>query len=178
MMEYLDRQAHSIGITSPSRKWTKREIRAVNATLNHEIEQYLTYLFYNKFLKGARIEKFRPSMAVVIASLYTSSPKGTWLSVQEGLQDMCKARILKLPLTALSALDGKYGTKTENALKVLDDNIHEATINEQHLMDMVFRRSVLLAMKSFYTRLIVADFPKYGRYAKGWDKRVEYLEHV
>jgi len=176
VFEYITMLANSLNIDTNSKHWNKEEIDRVNEILDPEVERYLTYLFYGKYLSGAYLYLFRPDMVMVMVNLYTNSPKGAWMSVQEALRDLQEDGILKLNLSELSTVDGQYGSKTNNALNMFN-NIKTETEYEKTLLDLIFRKSVLLAMKSYYTDLVSAKPSKFLKFAKGWDNRIENLEH-
>ena len=158
--------------------WDKfeKEMDKLYSDKRRIIKRYLTYLFYKEFLAGARIELFDPSNVILITNLYTNSPKGCWMSVQEGLRDMQKDGILKIPLSNLSIVDGSFGNKTRDALLLLN-SIATETEFERVLIHKLFKKSVLLAMKTYYTTLISGNPSVHLVNAKGWDNRIEELEH-
>lgn len=98
------------------------------------------------------------------------------MSVQEGLRDMQKDGILKIPLSNLSIVDGSFGNKTRDAL-ILLNSIATETEFERVLIHKLFKKSVLLAMKTYYTTLISGNPSVHLINAKGWDNRIEELEH-
>lgn len=176
VFNYIDSLAKTLNIYGDSSSWTKIEIDKINKILNVNTERYLTYLFYNKYLAGAHLNLFTPQMIPVMVNLYTNSTKGAWMSIQEGLRDLHADGILDLHKSDLSTVDGKYGGKTKRAL-VMFKNIKTTTDYEKDLLNIIFRKSVLLAMKTYYTKLVTARPDKFLKFAKGWDNRIEKLEH-
>lgn len=175
IFKYITTLTTDIGTPSTSWKDTAT-LKKIDNRINPDVERYLTYLLYKDFLAGARIELFDPSNVILITNLYTNSPKGCWMSVQEGLRDMQKDGILKIPLSNLSIVDGSFGNKTRDALLLLN-SIATETEFERVLIHKLFKKSVLLAMKTYYTKLIAGDPSVHLVNAKGWDNRIEELEH-
>lgn len=162
----------------PTTEWKDKSLLAViNNDIDKNVERYLTYLFYKEYLEPAHLDLFTSEMVMVMVNLYTNSPLGAWKSIQEGLRDLSKDGVLPLKLDELSTVDGVYGGKTELALLAFK-NIETQTVLEKILINKLFRKSVLLAMKTFYTRLGSGNPDKFLGYIKGWDNRIEELEHI
>lgn len=176
VFKYIESLATDIN-SNPTNTWKDQAtLKKIDNRINPEVERYLSYLFYKDFLAGARIELFDPSNVILVTNLYTNSPKGCWMSIQEGLRDMQKDGILKIPLDKLSGVDGLFGDVTRKALIAFSEIVTE-TEYEKVLINKLFRKSVLLAMKTYYTKLIAGDPSKHLINAKGWDNRMEELEH-
>lgn len=154
----------------------KALLKKIDGRINPAVERYLSYLFYKDYLASARIELFDDSNVILITNLYTNSLKGCWMSVQEALRDMSKDGILPIPLKDLSIVDGSFGDKTRKALIAFKEITTETKL-ERIYMHKLFKKSVLLAMKTYYTGLIVGNPNTHLTNGKGWDNRLEELEH-
>ena len=176
VFKYIDAVASGITNT-PSQDWRDKTLLSkIDSTIDKKVDRYLSYLFYNEYLKDAHLELFDKSNVTLMANLYTNSQRGAWKSIQEGLLDIQRDGILNIPITSLSTVDGAYGTKTRDALLLLK-NIETETVLEKVLIMKVFKKSVLLAMKSFYIDITIANPDKFMKNLNGWDNRVEELEH-
>jgi len=161
----------------PSSKWNNKQLlKSLNSVINQDIDRYLSYLFYKEYLAGAKLELFDKDHVVLVANLYTNSPKGAWMSIQEGLRDMQKDGVLNIKLSDLPIVDGVFGGKTARALTLLKE-IKTETVYEKVLINKLFKKSVLLAMKSYYADITSNNPDKFVGYLKGWDNRIEDLEH-
>jgi len=149
--------------------WEKDLIDLIDSRLDKDIERYLSYLFYKEYLKGAHLELFDKDLVITMANLYTNSPEGAWMSVQEGIWDMYKYGLLDHDKTDISGVDGGFGGKTKRCLLKLN--------NRDFKDDIIFKQAILLAMKSYYTDLTVGNPDKYLRNGNGWDNRMEDLQH-
>lgn len=175
VFKYIDSLA--IGITNkPSKEWTKKEIDEINKKLDPKVDRFLSYLFYRDIYKGAHLELFDESLVILMSNLFANAPKGAWMSIQEGLRDMQREDIIKLPMSELSIVDGAFGNKTRNALNYLN-NIKTETAYEKVLIYKVFKRSILMAMKTYYIELATAYPDKFLINLRGWNNRAEALEH-
>jgi hypothetical protein len=169
LWEYIDGVAKNVTDKS-SKDWTKDDIEKIEALLDKSTEEELSYLFYTEYFKNAHLDLFHKDLVILMANLYTNSPKGAWMSVQEGLRDIVKDSILPIPLKDTSIVDGDFGDKTRKALvKFLEIADRKDVI--------IFKKSILLAMKSYYMDLAIGNPDKFLMYLNGWDNRIEDLEH-
>lgn len=155
--------------TVPSSKWTKLDTIAINKLIDPVIEEYLSYLFYKEYFKGAQLELFHKDNVILMVNLYTNTTKGAWMSIQEGLIDMQKFGYLKIPFSELSVVDGSFGNKTKNNLLLLKE------MNTD--IQRIFKLAVINGMKTYYIKLAAENPTKFLQYLKGWDNRMEYLQH-
>ena len=177
VFKYIDSVAKDItGLKSSSWK-DKVLLNMIDNVIDKDIDRYLSYLFYKEYLKNAKLYLFDSSLSVMLAGLYSNSPVGMWKSVQESLLDMVKDDILPLSIKDLSLPDGVFGSKTENALLILK-NLETSTKKEKELVIKLFKKSILLSMKSYYINIIDDNPDKYVKNILGWNNRVEELEHT
>lgn len=167
--EYIDSLA-AVVTDQPSHLWTNDDIEAIDKLIDKDKELELSYEFYKEYFKDARLHLFHKDLVVLMSNLYTNSPKGAWSSIQEGLRDVSKDKILPMPLNELSIVDGSFGAKTERALNKFLEVADWKDV-------LIFKKSVLMAMKTYYTGLIASNPDKFLEYSKGWDNRMETLEH-
>lgn len=170
LWDYIEDVGSSI-TTSPTNQWSGATIATVEALLDDKVEKYLSYKFYEKYLKGARLELFPRELVLIMSNLYTNSPKGAWMSVQEALRDISKDGILPIPLSDLSIVDGDFGNKTRDSLL---EFMRIADWKDK----IIFRKAILLAMKTYYSNLIASNADKFLINIRGWNNRVEELEHI
>lgn len=170
LWDYLEDVAKPL-TSLPMHKWSPRLISRIEPLVDDEVERYLSYKFYEKYLEGARLHLFSKDLVLVMGNLYTNSPLGAWKSVQEALRDISKDNILPIELKELSIVDGKFGPKTERALREFD---RIADWKDR----IIFKKSILLAMKTYYSELIARNADKFLINIRGWNHRIEELEHV
>lgn len=170
LWEYIEIVAEPI-TTTPTHEWTPETVAAVEPLIDDRVERYLSYKFYEKYLKGARLHMFPPELVLVMSNLYTNSPKGAWMSVQEALRDISKDGISPTALADLSTVDGSFGDKTEKSLLAFMSIADWKDI-------LIFKKSILLAMKTYYSELIAHNADKFLVNIRGWNERIEELEHI
>ena len=156
--------------SEPSNQWSKNECELIDNLLDKEIEEKLSYLFYKDYFKNAHLDLFHKDLVILMSNLYTNSPEGAWMSVQEGLRDIVNDGILPIPMNDMSIVDGDYGRKTRDALIKFKEIADRKDV-------IILKKSILLAMKSYYIDLSVGNPDKFLRYLNGWDNRMEDLEH-
>lgn len=172
LWDYIENVGKNV-TDKPTHLWDSETIKAVDEIIKQDpiTEHYLSYKFYKKYLRGARLKLFPDELVIVMANLYTNTPLGAWMSVQEALIDITKDKILDLELDDLSAVDGGFGKKTRDSLIKFRDNSDWKDV-------LIFKKSILLAMKTYYIDLSTSDVEKYLRNLPGWNARVENLEHI
>jgi len=169
LWDYIDSVAKQV-TSKPSPQWTLAELQAIDKLLDKNIELNLTYTFYKEYFKDARLHLFPSRLVILMSNLYTNSPKGAWMSIQEGLRDLVADKILLVDIKDLSIVDGNFGDKTEKAL-----NLFLSIADRKD--EIIFKKSVLLAMKSYYIDLSISNPTKFLGNLNGWDNRMENLEH-
>lgn len=170
LWDYVDAEAKKV-TSLPSNKWTDELSLKVNAVLDPNRVRYLSYLFYKKYFAGAHLDLFHSDLVILMANLYTNSPRGAWMSVQEALRDIQRDGILHVPFKKLSGVDGDFGDKTRNALLEFLKTADRKDI-------IIFKKSILLSMKSYYIDLAVGNPDKYLIYLNGWDNRMEDADEM
>lgn len=166
---YIDGLAKGI-TTLPSNQWTKDIIDAVNAKIDKAIERELTYKFYKSFFANAYLELFHEDLVILMVNLYTNSPLGAIKSIQEALNDCYEYGIFKIEKENVPEVVGKFGPKTQNAIKTFSDNADDKDV-------IIFKNCALLYMKSFYGELAVDKSSTMLINLKGWNNRMEALQH-
>lgn len=171
IFDTIDGIAESVGITDASKNWSENDIDKINAKIKRTVS-YQTYIyseaedFYKEFLKGAHLELFPPECKVAMYSIYTNSPKGAWMSVQQSIRDLFSNRYVK----ANPIADGACGKNTKSAL-----NITTETLHNQRFSGHYFETLMLSNMKTYYAKLAVANPDKYLVSLKGWNNRMNEL---
>ncbi len=165
LWDYVDKVASKV-TKLPSSKWTNEISSEVNNLLDPDKVRYLSYLFYKDYFAGAHLDLFHNDLVILMANLYTNSPKGAWMSVQEALRDIQRDGILNMPFKKLSIADGVFGDKTRKALLEFLKTADRKDI-------IIFKKSILLSMKSYYIDLAVGNPDKFLLYLNGWDNRME-----
>lgn len=169
LWKYIDSLA--VGITTlPSNQWTKDIVEKVNAKIDKAKERELTYQFYKSFFAKAHLELFHEDLVILIVNLYTNSPLGAIKSIQEALNDCYEYGIFKIAKEAVPEVVGTFGPKTQAAVKLFSDNADEKDI-------IIFKNCALLYMKSFYGELAVDKSSTMLINLKGWNNRMEALQH-
>lgn len=170
LWDYVDEVAKKV-TSKPSKDWTQDEIIEINSLLDDNIIREHSYIFYTDYFRGAHLDLFPKELCVLIANLYTNSPKGTWLSIQEALRDLKRDEILDIEWKDLSSVDGFFGKKTRDALILFKEDADRKD-------KLLFKKSILLAMKSYYIDIAVGRPDKFLGFLNGWDNRMNDIEHV
>lgn len=166
---YIDSLAKGI-TTKPSNQWDKATVDAVNAKIDKVKERELTYKFYKEYFANAHLELFHEDLVVLIVNLYTNTPLGCIESIQEALNDCYEYGIFKVSKEEVPEVVGKFGPKTQTAVKTFCDNADEKDI-------IIFKNCALLYMKSYYGELAVDKTSTMLINLKGWNNRMEALQH-
>jgi len=170
LWSFVDMIAFNNGIRKPTNVWSKEELDIINNVLkndnnianiifNLEVEAYEDM---NKYL---RIHLFHPELRYLVFNLYTNSHVGLWKAVQYAIRQMILDNELMYDIKQTSIIDGKFGKKTANALKV----IKILNIDKQ----ITFKNYILDGMENYYNEL--AKKKQYSRYLKGWLNRIDNL---
>ena len=166
---YIDSLAKGI-TTLPSSKWTKDIVDKVNTKIDKSKERELTYQFYKSFFANAHLELFHEDLVILMVNLYTNSPLGATESIQEALNDCYEYGIFKVTKEEVPEVVGQFGPKTQSAIKKFCDNADEKDI-------IIFKNCALLYMKSYYGELAVDKSSTMLVNLKGWNNRMEALQH-
>lgn len=166
---YIDSLAKGI-TTLPSSKWTKDIVDKVNAKIDKTKERELTYQFYKSFFANTHLELFHEDLVILMVNLYTNSPTGAIESIQEALNDCYEYGIFKVTKEEVPEVVGQFGPKTQTAIKKFSDNADEKDI-------IIFKNCALLYMKSYYGELAVDKSSTMLVNLKGWNNRMEALQH-
>lgn len=166
---YIDSLAKGI-TTLPSSKWTKDIVDKVNAKIDKTKERELTYQFYKSFFANTHLELFHEDLVILMVNLYTNSPTGAIESIQEALNDCYEYGIFKVTKEEVPEVVGQFGPKTQSAIKKFCDNADEKDI-------IIFKNCALLYMKSYYGELAVDKSSTMLVNLKGWNNRMEALQH-
>lgn len=169
LWKYIDSLA--VGITTkPSNQWDKTIIDAVNAKIDKSKERELSYQFYKDFFSGAHLELFHEDLIILVINLFTNSPLGCIESIQEALNDCYEYGIFKIAKEEVPEVIGKFGPKTQSAVKKFCSLADDKDI-------IIFKNCALLYMKTYYAELAVDKTATMLPNLKGWNNRMEALQH-
>lgn len=165
----IDSVAKSVGVSKPSRSWSRDDLARVNnglAKLGSEMRE-LAIEFYEDFLSDAMIESFPDECVLAMYSMYTNSPLNAVKAVQDSLLEIRAMNAVRFS-GPLSIVDGVPGSKTKNAIIDIRD------MNEGYL-NLYFESLMLSNMKSIYIKLALANSDNL-KYLRGWDARMDKLQ--
>ena len=167
VFKIIDRVAAKLGIVYDSKHWTKVVLNRINEYIadNKDVQDEIyqaTVEFYEGYLKGARLELFPSECHVAMMSMYTNSPKGAWMSVQNSIIHLVKSEQIELSMDDISVADGFYGNKTKKALEHAVSKVDP----------MYLETLMLFNMLQYYVKL---DNPTY---IKGWMNRLDKLASI
>lgn len=170
VFEYIDSVAMSIGVTSPSRTWTKNspELKQVRNALQAQdpsIERWLSYEFYQKYFGNLQLESLPMDIASVLVSLYTNGQKLCGFALQTAINDMYRKYKIGRPVP----VDCMIGPGTMGA--TID--LCRSCPNDQALEN--FKYLILLAAKTYYISTVVNSPGAFLKFLKGWNSRVDSL---
>lgn len=167
VFKIIDRIALELGIVYASKDWTKIVISRVNEyiednkNVQDEIHKAVAE-FYEEYLRGARLWRFPKECQVAMMSMYTNSPKGAWMSVQNSIIHLVKSNQVGLLMSEISIADGLYGNKTKRALEYVTDKVDP----------MYLETLMLFNMLQYYVKL------NNPTYIKGWMNRLDKLASI
>lgn len=174
IFNYIDSVAKSIGITTPSNKWSSDEILTINSKLDKTIIDYYSYEFYNNFYGEIDFTLFPDEVIIDIANLYANSPSGAKLAITRGAINLYYIDAIELiPSEVYEPID-KIGPKTINVLK----KIREAT----PMVHKCFIMSLCFEMQQYYSNIITSNKDKVREaskiipsiiYLNGWGNRLD-----
>ena len=172
LWKFVNEVCVDFGIPTNTKNWTKYELDSLNDLLDiEEISSKIFELEVNFYLeenKHLRIHLFHNELKYLVFNLYTNSHVGLWRSVQYGIRKLINNGELTYPIKNTSIVDGKFGRKTENALKV----IKNLNIDKQ----IKFKKYILDGMEDYY--IYLAKKPQYKKYINGWLNRIDNLRNV
>jgi len=155
IFKHIDTAATLCGIFKQSRNFVQSDIDAINTILDDKDMRELAKEFYIDYFKGAHLDSYPEECVVAYADMFTNSPKMAMKSVQEALIKLDHNPIDNF--NALSTVDGKYGTKTREALLIL----------KYGKQGLLLKSFMISAMKSNYVKLATGNPTKYLKYLKG-----------
>lgn len=175
LYKYIVDLADENKITKPTSQWTQEEINHINKLIEKSAYgvRQLAKEFYREFIKDAHIELFTQECQVAMYSMYTNSPEGAWISVQNSIIQFFST--LQIPLSVLpkeelSEADGGYGELTRDALIYL-----VKTYGNELFFNISLEDKMISNMKTYYATLAVDDPETNLRNLNGWNNRVNKL---
>jgi len=173
LWSYVDMLAFDNGINKPTNEWGKEELDIINNLLKNDEDVAITVFnleveAYEDMNKYLRIHLFHPELRYLVFNLYSNSHVGLWKAVQYAIRQMILNNELMYDIKQASIIDGKFGRKTANALKV----IKTLNIDKQ----IIFKNYILDGMWEYYRML--AKNMQYSKYLKGWSHRIDNLRKV
>ncbi len=168
IFKYLDQVAAEVGITKPSRQWNRRDIAKINKAMHMPTIDVLVKIFYDKYLKGAKLNRFPGKLDIIMFDMYTNTQRGAWLSVQRALLDMRSNGYIDGD-AILSRADGKAGRRTVDSL------VHIGPTITNH---KIMQRYMIANMREYYEMLVRKRPGKFKRYIRGWHNRMNRLAKI
>ena len=169
MYKSIVQVAKEIGIFTPTKKWTEKEIEEVNkliAPMGAALEN-LAIEFYENFMKKAHINLYPQECRAVIFSLYTNSPYWSTRAVQRTIINMVKSE--RITLEKVSIEDGFWGSKTANAISYIRTKSND--------FYYYFEEAIISNMKDIYEEIVSKD-PLQAKNLKGWKNRVRKFQQM
>lgn len=167
---YVDSIAKTL-TTKKSTEWNEDIIKAIDRQIDKTKERELSYKFYKEFFKGAYLELFHPDLVNMIANLYANTPLGTTKAIQEALNDCYKFGVFNVPLEVVPPVMGSFGPQTRNAVKVFSEQADWKDV-------IIFKNCALLYMKTYYAELAINKKDLHLPNLRGWNNRVETVQHI
>lgn len=173
IFQYLSRVVLAINVPRHTEDWKYDDLIRVNQFLNtspivkQEIRQ-LAANFYTEYYKNANLELIPVEAVVAMASMYTTSPEKSIVSLQRAINECIKNNFIS---NKLLIDDGDFGNNTKTAAKL----ILEAREANGVFFGYMFEEKIIRHMTMQYDDLCYADKAKYGWARDGWRNRMNQL---
>jgi len=173
IFEEIDYLAFTLGIKEKSYNWLDSHIETINKYINKRDELISKFIelaaeFYEQFYNRARLSMFHSDCVLAVASMYTTSPKLCWKSIQYGINTMNSNGIIYYKKIAVDGVAG------EETIKGLNKCLYEC--NTRKNISLLFESYMLLGMTTEYSKLVKLNPKKYMEYSIGWDNRMKKLQ--